>query len=205
MAAGDLDRASRAMLRVLALDPNQPDAAAALREIDRRRLTRIQADRAAKVGRIEDTVAIAGAARAQATANNNDGGGGGDGFDLEQALQMLRAGDTTGGLRDLKAFVDANPGNRAARQRIGAAVADRARELEDQGSREQALKLYEQANALRGEGTARVGRPRAAADAARFRRTISTRGRARTAPTSRRRSRFSRRACATTRRTCRRR
>ncbi len=67
---------------------------------------------------------------------------------------MLRAGDATGGLRDLKAFVDANPGNRAARQRIGAAVAERARELEDQGSREQALQLYEQATALRGEGTA---------------------------------------------------
>ena len=65
---------------------------------------------------------------------------------------MLRAGDATGGLRDLKAFVDANPGNRAARQRIGAAVAERARELEDQGSREQALQLYEQATALRGDG-----------------------------------------------------
>ena len=148
MAAGDLDRASQAMLRVLALDPTQPDAAAALREIDRRRFTRIQADRAAKV-RIEDKVAIASTARAQATANND-----GDGFDLEQALLMLRAGDATGGLRDLKAFVDANPGNRAARQRIGAAVAERARELEDQGSREQALQLYEQATALRGEGTA---------------------------------------------------
>jgi tetratricopeptide (TPR) repeat protein len=155
MAAGDLDRASQAMLRALALDPNQPDAAAALREIDRRRFTRIQADRAAKV-RIEDKVAIAGAARAQAAPNNNNNNinNDGDGFDLEQALLMLRAGDATGGLRDLKTFVDANPGNRAARQRIGAAVAERARELEDQGSREQALQLYEQATALRGEGTA---------------------------------------------------
>ena len=147
MAAGDLDRASQAMMRVLALDPNQSDAAAALREIDRRRLTRIQADRAAKVVRIEDKVAIAGTARAQAAANDS-----GDGFDLEQALLMLRAGDATGGIRDLKAFVDANPGNRATRQRIGAAVAERARELEDQGSREQALQLYEQATTLRGDG-----------------------------------------------------
>ena len=146
MAAGDLDRANVAMLRVLALDPNQPDAAAALREIDRRRFTRIQADRAAKVVRLEDKVAIAGTMRAQAAAEP------GDGFDLEQALLMLRAGDATGGIRDLKAFVDANPGNRNARQRIGAAVAERARELEDQGSREQALNLYEQATALRGDG-----------------------------------------------------
>jgi tetratricopeptide (TPR) repeat protein len=148
MAAGDLDRAAQAMLRVLALDPNQADAAAALREIDRRRFTRIQADRAAKVVRIEDKVAIAGTMRAQANGEP------GDGFDLEQALLMLRAGDATGGIRDLKAFVDANPGNRAARQRIGATVAERARELEDQGSREQALHLYEQATALRGDSTA---------------------------------------------------
>ena len=147
MAAGDTDRASVAMLRVLALDPNQSDAAAALREIDRRRFTRIQADRAAKVVRLEDKVAIAGTMRAQAAAEP------GDGFDLEQALLMLRAGDATGGIRDLKAFVDANPGNRGARQRIGAAVAERARELEDQGSREQALQLYEQATSLRGDGT----------------------------------------------------
>ena len=147
MAAGDLDRANVAMLRVLALDPNQSEAAAALREIDRRRFTRIQADRAAKVVRLEDKVAIAGTMRAQAAAEP------GDGFDLEQALLMLRAGDATGGIRDLKAFVDANPGNRSARQRIGAVVAERARELEDQGSREQALNLYEQATALRGDGT----------------------------------------------------
>ena len=55
------------------------------------------------------------------------------------------------------------PGNRAARQRIGAVVAERARELEDQGSREQALQLYEQATALRGDGTGAVGRAHAAA------------------------------------------
>ena len=138
---------AHAMLRVLALDPTQADAAKALREIDRRRLTRIQADRAAKV-RIEDTVAIA---RRDARA------GGGERTTRSTStrrIEMLRAGDATGGLRELKAYVDANPGNRAARQRIGTAVAERARELEDQGAREQALSLYEQAIALRGDAQA---------------------------------------------------
>ena len=74
-------------------------------------------------------------------------------YDLEQPLEMLRAGDVNGGLRELRAYVDANPGNRAARQKIGAAVADRARELQTKGSREQAYQLYEQAVALRGEST----------------------------------------------------
>jgi tetratricopeptide (TPR) repeat protein len=145
MGAGDLDRASAAMLRALALDPSQPDAAKTLREIDRRRLTRIQADKAAKVTQQGDAARVA-SARERNEVN--------DGFDIEQALEMVRAGDANNGLRDLRAFVAANPGNRAARQRIGNAVADRARELEDQGAREQAVALYEQATTLRGDASA---------------------------------------------------
>ena len=146
MSAGDLDRASAAMLRALALDPSQPDAAKALREIDRRRLTRIQADKAAKVTQQGEAVARSSSPRTQGEVN--------DGFDIEQAIEMLKAGDASNGLRDLRAYVEANPGNRAARQRIGNAVADRARELEEQGAREQAATLYEQAVALRGDGNA---------------------------------------------------
>jgi tetratricopeptide (TPR) repeat protein len=145
MNAGDMDRASASLLRALALDPSRSDAAKALREIDRRRLTRIQADRAAKVAQ-QGNSASSAAARAQTDAN--------DGFDIEQALEMVRAGDTSNGLRDLRAYVAANPGNRAVRQRIGNAVADRARELEDQGTKEQAVALYDQAVALRGDGNA---------------------------------------------------
>lgn len=146
LAANDVERATHALLRVLAVDPSQPDAAKALREIDRRRFTRIQADRAAKVT-AQDQAAPRGAMRAAAPAAASDG----DAFDVEQALEMLRAGDSAGGLRDLKAYVDANPGNRAVRQRIASAVAERAKELEDKGAREEALGLYEQANALRGD------------------------------------------------------
>lgn len=151
LAAGDLDRAQAAMLRVLAVDPDQADAARALREIDRRRLTRIQADRAAKVRYADEVNGARNTARsatAPAPAAASDAN---DAFDVDQALEMLRAGDASGGLRDLKAYVAANPGNRAARQRIGAAVAERARDLEDQGRAEQALALYEQASTLRGD------------------------------------------------------
>lgn len=149
MTAGDLDRAQAAMLRVLALDPDQADAAKTLREVDRRRLTRIQADRAAKVRSTEEVASARAAGRpaAASTANNDDT------FDVDQALEMLRAGDASGGMRDLKGYVDANPGNRAARARIGTAVAERARELEDQGAREQSVALYEQASALRGDNS----------------------------------------------------
>ena len=141
LKSGDNERATHAMLRVLALDPANEDAAKALRDIDRQRMSRIQGDRAQKLRPVDMAALKSGAPDAGAA------------YDIEQPLEMLRAGDVNGGLRELKAYVEANPGNRAARQKIGNAVADRARELQNKGSREQAFTLYEQAVALRGEST----------------------------------------------------
>ena len=137
--SGDNERAIQAMLRVLALEPTNDEAAKALRDIDRQRISRIQGDRAQKLRPVDVAALKSGTSEAAAA------------YDLEQPLEMLRAGDVNGGLRELKSYVDANPGNRAARVRIGAAVADRARELASKGSREQAYMLYEQAVALRGD------------------------------------------------------
>lgn len=142
---GEADRAADAMLRVLALDPQNAEAAQALRDIEKRRLSRIQAGRAAKVNEAAANQS-ARAAAARPTAADA-----GDAYSLEQPLEMFRAGDTAGGLRDLHRFVDANPGDKAARNRIGTVVYDRARELEAQGQREQALGLYVEAVSLRGD------------------------------------------------------
>jgi tetratricopeptide (TPR) repeat protein len=144
LRAGDGERAAQAMLKALALDPANAEAAKALREIDRQRLARTQASRAAKA----QGGAMAAAKAAPARSPTTEAG---DGYDLEQGLEMFRAGDTTGGLRDLRRYVDANPQDRAGRQRAGAAVYERGRELEAQGARESALVLYEQAVALRGD------------------------------------------------------
>jgi tetratricopeptide (TPR) repeat protein len=147
LRSADADRAADAMLKVLALDPENAEAATQLREIEKQRLARIQASRAAKAGggaAANGAQRAAAAPRAPATAAS-------EAYDLEQPLEMFKAGDTVGGLRDLRGFVDANPNDKAARNRIGTAVYDRARELEDQGSREQALAFYDQAVALRGE------------------------------------------------------
>lgn len=140
LTAGDLDRASVAYLRVLAADPANAEAAKQMREVDRRRLAKIQAAAASRAAR-------AGGGASVAAADN------GDGFDLDQAFELFRAGDTAAGLREFRTLVDANPTNRGARQRIGAVVADRAKELEDEGSREQALAMYEQASSLRGDAS----------------------------------------------------
>jgi hypothetical protein len=148
---GDNAKASASFLRVLALEPRNAEAARALREIDRQNMARAQSSRAARV-RVEDLFADARAApAAPAAAAPASRAAADDAYDIEQRLEMLRAGDTAGALRELKAYVDAHPKDRAARQRIGAAVAERAKELDAKGQREGALQLYEQALALRGE------------------------------------------------------
>ena len=153
LRSGDGERAAQVMLKALALDPTNAEAAKTLREIDRQRLARTQASRAAKA----QGEAMAATKQSPSRAQTADAG---DNYDLEQGLEMFRAGDTTGGLRDLKRYVDANPQDRAGRQRIGAVVYERGREQEAQGARESALVLYEQAVALRGDAgpgwTARI-------------------------------------------------
>jgi len=133
--AGDLAGARDAYLRVLVLDADNAEAGKALREIDLAAMTRAQADRAARV-RVPDEVVTN--AKARASESN----------DLDQRIEILRAGDLNTGLRELRSWVDAHPGERASRQRIGVAVAEKARELESKGQREAALGLYEQAGSL---------------------------------------------------------
>lgn len=153
LRAGDTERATALLLRVLAADPENAEAAHGLREIERRKLSRIQANRAAKL-RQDEAAAAARPSRSPPAAEPVSS------FDLEQRLAMLNAGDTAGGLRELGAFVEAHPQERAARQRIGTAVFDRGRDQENRGGLDQALTLYESAVALRGdapkEWTARI-------------------------------------------------
>jgi len=137
--SGQSERALEAYVQALAFDPGNDEAARALRELDRQRFARIQQDRAA---RARNESAPAPAPRPA------------DAYDVDQALELLAAGDLAGGLRDLKAWVDANPRQRAMRQRIGTAVFDKGRELEAAGARSQALLAYESAVALHGEAPA---------------------------------------------------
>lgn len=135
--AGDLAGAREAYLRVLVLDADNAEAVKALREIDLATMTKAQSDRAARV-RVPDEAVTSAKARPNETN------------DLDQRIEIMRAGDLNTGLRELRSWVDAHPGERAARQRIGAAVAEKARELESKAQREAALGLYEQAGSLAG-------------------------------------------------------
>ena len=144
LRAGDTDRAGAALLKALALDPDNADAMKALREIDRQKLARIQGSRAARVNQAAaaNTSASRSAGATSAPVDPSES------YDIDQRIEMFRAGDLDRGLKELRAFVDANPNNQAARQRIGATVYERAREAEAKGAREQALMLIDQASAL---------------------------------------------------------
>lgn len=157
MRAGDHTRATAAFLHVLALDPRNAEATRSLRELDRQTMARVQAGRAARVG-AHEMAAEARQAKSGAPANAPQAAAAaaaptsaGDAVELDQRLEMFRAGDTAGALREIRAWVDAHPRDRASRQKAGAVVAERARELEGKGQREAAIGLYEQALALRGE------------------------------------------------------
>ena len=148
LRAGDLDRSADAFLKVMSLDPDNAEAATQLREVEKRRAAKVQAARAAKAG--NEAMASGNGQRAPSRAAA-PAMPAPDVVDSELPLEMFKAGDVAGGLRDMKRFVDANPNDKAARNRLGNAVYDRARELETQGSREQALAMYEQAISIRGE------------------------------------------------------
>jgi tetratricopeptide (TPR) repeat protein len=138
--SGDLGAARDAYLHVLALDPDNADAVKAMRDIEHQIMARTQGDRAARARPSDAAPAIA-----KARVN--------DALDLDQPLELVRAGDLVAGLREAKAWVDAHPSDRAGRGRLGAAVAEKAREAEGKGQRETALSLYEQAVSLAGAGT----------------------------------------------------
>lgn len=142
---GDMDGATVAMLKVLALTPENQDAARVLREIERQRIVKIQAERAPRYRLDTGTPAARVARPAEKTSE------GASGYELEQSLELFNAGDTVGGLRDMRRYVDANPRDTTGRQRLSEAVYLRARQLDEQGAQERALPLYEQAIALRGD------------------------------------------------------
>jgi tetratricopeptide (TPR) repeat protein len=139
--SGDTARARDAFLRALAYDPSHAEAARALREMEAQAMARTQGDRAARARAGEDVIA---GARARAASPANDA------IDLEQRLEIARAGDVQAGVRELRAFVDANPSDRSGRLRAGQAIAERARDAESKGQRETALTLYGEAASLAG-------------------------------------------------------
>jgi tetratricopeptide (TPR) repeat protein len=145
LRGGDADRASAAMLKVLALDPDNSEAMKALRDLDRQKLSRIQNNRAARATQAANAAANRPAPGSAATADASES------YDIDQPIEMFRAGDVDGGLKELRAFVDANPDNQPARQRIASIVYERGREAEGKGAREQALMLYDQASTFRGK------------------------------------------------------
>jgi len=136
--AGDLAKAREHWLRALLLDADNAQAMQGLREVDAQVMARAQAERAARARTAGDVV---GNVKARVAA---------EALDPEHGLELVRAGDTASGVRELRAWADANPRDAAGRERAGTAIADKARELETNGARENAVALYDQATRISG-------------------------------------------------------
>lgn len=147
---GDLETASNALLGVLALSPDEQEAQKVLREIERQRISAIQAERAArfKANYGSTPLGVAAASKTARPVAENDSGA--QAYELEQSLELFKAGDTEGGLRDMRRYATAYPGDTRGRERLSEAVYRRAMELDERGKREAALTLLEQAGAVRG-------------------------------------------------------
>ena len=135
---GDVEQAQHSFLRVLALDAGNKDAIDGLREIDRQRAMRRGAGLAA---RVQAEQAVVGTRNRSARGPSAEAGD----YDVEQSLELLRAGDSVVALAEVRRYVAANPRDRALRERIAGALYSRARELERQGDGNAAVGMYEEA------------------------------------------------------------
>lgn len=134
---GQTEQAQESMLRVIAFDPRNEEAINALREIDRQRAMRRGAERAARV-RIEEVTASAKNRTARRPTEAGE-------FDVEQSLELLRAGNSSVALAELREYLAANRRDRAGRERIAVAVRSYAQQLEKQGASDAAVSMYAEA------------------------------------------------------------
>ena len=134
-----MEEASQYMLKVLALSPSHPDAAQILREIEKQKISSIQSTRAAKAARTKRPAEMTPPVSNRST------------IDPDQQIEMFTAGDVAGGLREMRYYVEANPNEKANRQRIASVVYEEAYKLDQQGAEEDAFRLYDQAIFLRGD------------------------------------------------------
>ena len=135
---GEIEQAQHSLLRVVALDPYNKQAVDGLREIDRQRTMRQGAERAARVQAEQSMVAAKNRSARRPPSEASD-------YEIEQSLELLRAGDSAVALAEVRRYVVTNPRDRALRERIARALHLRAQELERQGSGTAAVEMYAEA------------------------------------------------------------
>ncbi len=140
---GDADRAQQSLLAVLALDAGNREAIDALREIDRQRTIRRGAERAARAQIEQSMTATRGRSVTRPSSEAGE-------YDIEQSLELLRAGDSATAVAELRRYIGTNPGDRALRERVAAALRSRAQVLESQGDGLAAVEMYSEAIRIHG-------------------------------------------------------
>lgn len=153
LSKGDKETAGHYLLKLLALSPSHVEAARALREIEKQQMTSIANGKVARAKLEGNPYRITQASSASPAGRTPSGRATEppQSFDLEQRLEMFKAGDVVGGLAEFRRYVESNPKDVSGRKRIAQAVYDRGRQFDTPNTPENALAIYEQAIHLRGE------------------------------------------------------
>ena len=139
---GDIDRATLEYLRVLSVDPLNPAAPRALREMEAERVKRAYLSRPPRVTVASGSPAERNTARNTAAPSANDIG------DLELGVMLLRQGDHAGSAQNLERYLQKHPRDEAARGYLADSYHQMALVSLEKGRKEEALGYLEKAQRL---------------------------------------------------------
>ena len=144
---GEVDQASLAYLKTLALDPLNQTAAQGLRALEQERVRTSLLARAPRITMPTDPAPHAKPVPAF---------GANDQRDLDLGVMLYRQADYVGSIRVLDKFLQDNPADDQARQYLAESHIQQGRQFVQQGKKEEALASFEKARGLRKPDTSEL-------------------------------------------------
>jgi tetratricopeptide (TPR) repeat protein len=138
---GQSDRAFVLYLKVLSANPDNAEAAQALREIEQDSARRAYVGALSRGGNNE---AMAGVRRGSNGPPPPSAGG-----ELDSAIALLHQGDTAAAVQALESYVRKNPRDDLGKRTLQDAYVELSRQRSQEGKKEEALTYLEKAQALR--------------------------------------------------------
>ncbi len=150
MSQGQTEQASLAYLKALAVNPFNPTAAQRLRALEQEKLRTGQLARAPRIAMSGNMTPRTKSAPTTETNERRD---------LDLGVMLHRQGDYLGSIRMLSKYLQDYPADGLAKQYLAEAHAQQARQLIQQGRKEEALASFEKAQSLDEPDTLKLGNP----------------------------------------------
>lgn len=150
MSQGQTEQASLAYLKALAVNPLNQAAAQRLRALEQEKP---RTGQLAQTPRIAMSINPTSRAKPAPTTETNER------RDMDLGVMLYRQGDYRGSIRVLGKYLQSYPADGLAKQYLAEAHAQQARQLIQQGRKEEALASFEKAQRLDEPGTLKLGNP----------------------------------------------